>query len=129
MPDAEGFVGDEWDLLEVEPDRLVGILRNNQPRSDGTFWKTESRDGGRSWAVPLPTNVQSKRFSSPPQIVRHGQTPILIYADRRMVSVSAVRTDDPDFLHWDVDHRLPCYLYNADEIADLGCELSRFGPA
>lgn len=115
VPDADGFVGDEWDLLEIEPGRLIGILRNNQPASDGTFWKTESRDGGRSWAVPRATNVQSKRFPSPPQIVRHGQTVMLIYADRRMVSVSAVRTTDPEFLRWDVDRRLPCYRYNADE--------------
>jgi Neuraminidase (sialidase) len=114
VPDSDGFVGDEWDLLEVSANRLVGILRNNHPTSDGTFWKTESQDGGRTWSVPLPTNVRSKRFSSPPQIVRQGQTPILIHADRRMVSVSAVRTDDPRLLHWDVDQRLPCYLYNAD---------------
>ena len=32
-----------------------------------------------------------------------------------MVSVSAVRTADPDYLHWDLEHRLPCYQYNADE--------------
>ena len=115
VPDAKGFIGDEWDLLEVSPGRLIGILRNNQSGSDGTFWKTESRDGGRSWSVPRPTNVRSNRFPSPPQIVRHGHTPILIYADRRMVSVSAVRSTDPDFLRWDVDNRLPCYLYCADE--------------
>lgn len=120
VPDAEGFVGDEWDLLEVEPGRLVGILRNNRPGSDGTFWKTESRDGGRTWAVPRPTNVRSLRYPSPPQIVRHGPSVLLIHADRRMVSVSIVRTQDPDFLTWDVEHRLPAYLYNRDEtpIAD-----------
>ncbi|MGC8644058.1 MAG: sialidase family protein [Isosphaeraceae bacterium] len=115
VPDAQGFVGDEWDLLEVEPGRLIGILRNNQPGSDGCFWKTESSDGGRTWSVPRPTNVRSKRSPSPPQIVRHGQTLLLIYADRRMVSVSAVRAMGPDFLHWDLEHRLPCYLYNPDE--------------
>lgn len=115
VPDAEGFIGDEWDLLEVEPGRLVGILRNDHPKSDGTFWKTESRDGGRSWSVPQPTNVRSERYASPPQIVRQGETVVLIYADRRMVSVSAVRTSDPALLKWDVDQRLPCYLYNADE--------------
>ncbi|MHC4405112.1 MAG: hypothetical protein ACYTG0_36155 [Planctomycetota bacterium] len=41
----------------------------------------------------------------------------MVYADRRMVSVSAVRTTDPDFLKWDVEGRLPCYVYNADETA------------
>jgi hypothetical protein len=115
VPDTEEFTGDEWDVLEVEPGRLVGILRNNHPRSDGTFWKTESRDGGRSWAIPRPTNVRSLRYSSPPQIVRHGGPILLIHADRRMVSVSAVRTSDPDYLMWDLEHRLTCYLYNRDE--------------
>jgi Neuraminidase (sialidase) len=115
VPDTEGFTGDEWDALEVEPGRLVGILRNNHARSDGTFWKTESRDGGRSWAVPRPTNVRSLRYSSPPQIVRQGRSVLLIHSDRRMVSVSAVRTSDPDYLKWDLEHRLPCYLYNRDE--------------
>jgi hypothetical protein len=32
-----------------------------------------------------------------------------------MVSVSAVNTTDPEFLRWDIEHRLPCYVYNADE--------------
>ncbi|MFO0925676.1 MAG: sialidase family protein [Gemmataceae bacterium] len=120
VPDTTGFVGDEWDVLEVEPGRLVGIVRNSHARTDGHFWKTESRDGGRTWAVPQRTNVQSRRYPSPAQLTRHGRTPTLIYADRRMVSVSAVKTADRDFLRWDVEHRLPCYLYNADEspIAD-----------
>ena len=34
--------------LEVEKGRIVGIIRNNGAR-DGYFWKTESRDGGRTW--------------------------------------------------------------------------------
>ncbi len=114
VPDADGFVGDEWDVLEVAPGRLVGILRNSHAKADGTFWKTESRDGGRTWAVPERTNVRSERYPSPAQLVLQGRTPTLIYADRRMISVSAVRTSDPSFRRWDVEHRLPCYLYNAD---------------
>jgi photosystem II stability/assembly factor-like uncharacterized protein len=117
VPDAEGFVGDEWDVLEVEPDRLIGIHRNSHPKGDGTFWKTESRDGGRKWSVPKPTNIRDRRSRSPAQITMHGETPTVIYADRRMVSVSAVRTTDPDFLKWDLEGRLPCYLYKADETA------------
>lgn len=120
VPDADGFVGDEWDILEVDAGRLIGILRNSHRSSDGTFWKTESQDGGQNWRIPRPTNVRSLRHSSPAQITRHGKTPTLIYADRRMLSVSAVRPADADYLRWDVEHRLPCYLYNADEspIAD-----------
>ncbi len=115
LPDADGFVGDEWDALEVEPGRLIGIIRNSHRETDGTFWKTESHDGGQTWAVPRPTNVRSRRHPSPAQITRHGKTPILIYSDRRMVSVSAVRPSDPEFLRWDVEHRLPCYRYNPNE--------------
>jgi hypothetical protein len=114
VPDAAGFVGDEWDVLELDSGRIIGLLRNSHRKSDGYFWKTESTDGGRSWSVPKRTNVQSRRYPSPPQLVRHGKTPTLIFADRRMVSVSAVKTRDPDFLRWDVEKRLPCYLYNPD---------------
>ncbi len=115
VPDAEGFIGDEWDVLEVEGGRLIGILRNSNVKGNGIFWKTESRDAGRTWAAPRPTNVQSRRHASPAQIVRQGRTPTLIYADRRMVSVSAVPTTDPAFLRWDLDRRWPCYVYNRDE--------------
>ncbi|MCC6442219.1 MAG: exo-alpha-sialidase [Armatimonadetes bacterium] len=115
VPDTEGFIGDEWDALEVEPGRIVGIIRNSHPFSDGAFWKTESRDGGRTWAVPRPTNLRSERHTSPAQITRHGKRPVVIYSDRRMVSVSAARTSDPEYLRWDDDRKLPCYLYNPDE--------------
>lgn len=116
VPDTDGFVGDEWDVLEVSKGHLVGIIRNSHPRTDGFFWMTESRDRGKSWSTPRKTNVQSQRAPSPPQLcLQHGK-PTLIYADRRMVSVSAVRPRSPsDFIHWDLDHRLPCFAYNADE--------------
>lgn len=115
VPDSESFTGDEWDALEVEPGRIIGIHRNSQPTSDGTFWRSESGDGGKTWSIPKPTNVQSKRASSPPQITRHHGVPVLIYADRRMVSVSAVTTSDADFLRWDVEDQLLCFTYNEDE--------------
>ncbi len=117
VPDAEGFVGDEWDVLEVKKGQVVGILRNSHAKTDGGFWMTESKDGGKTWSVPKKTNVRSERHPSPPQITRHGKTPTLVYADRRMVSVSAVKPVGDDFLRWDVARRLPCYLYNADESA------------
>ena len=41
--------------------------------------------------------------------------PTIIYPDRRFVSISAVKTADPQFLKWDLDHRIPCYVYNPDE--------------
>lgn len=115
VPDTEGFVGDEWDLLEVSPGRVVGIIRNSHPKTDGFFWVTESRDGGRTWSAPKKTNAQSQRAPSPAQLCFHNRTPTLLYADRRMVSVSAAKSSDPGFVRWDVEHRLPCYFYNADE--------------
>jgi len=119
VPDADGFIGDEWDVLEVEKGRVIGILRNSHPKTDGTFWMTESKDGGKTWSVPKKTNVQSKRHPSPAQVTRHGKTPTLIYADRRMVSVSAVRQAGDDFLRWDLEKRILCYLYNTDEMPIL----------
>ena len=115
VPDAEGFTGDEWDVLETEPGRLIGLSRNSHKSSDGTFWKTESRDGGATWAVPVKTNVQSQRAKSPAQLIRFGKKPVLIHPDRRMVSISAVRPLDAGCIRWDVGNRHTCYLYNADE--------------
>ncbi len=125
VPDVPGFVGDEWSLLEAEKDRIVGILRNNGS-GDGYFWKTESRDGGRTWDRPVKTNVQSARYPSPAHLDRQGKLPLLTYADRRMVSVSMVVTRDPEFRTWDVEHRLTCYQYCPDghSIADASYPVS-----
>jgi len=114
IPDTDGFVGDEWDAIELAPKHIIGISRNNIANSDGYFWVTESKDRGKSWSTPQKTNVQSARYPSPPQFDFHGETPTLIYSDQRMVSVCAVKTSDPTFLHWDVDQRVRCYQYNAD---------------
>lgn len=113
VPDLPGFLGDEWSVLEVEQGRVVGILRNSGAR-DGYFWKTESRDGGRTWQKPVRTNVRDARSTSPAHLDWHGKTPVLTYADRRMVSVSMVTTKDPEFRTWDLEHRVPCYQYRPD---------------
>ena len=125
VPDTAGFVGDEWTVLEVEPARVVGIIRNSGAR-DGHFWKTESRDGCRTWDGPVKTNVRDARSTSPAHIARHGKAPILTYADRRMVSVSMVVTHDPDFTRWDLEARLACYQYRPDgqPIADASYPVS-----
>ena len=65
VPNATGFLGDEWDVLQLDPSRLVDIFRNSHSTSDGTFWKSESRDGGQTWSVPRATNVRSHRHNSP----------------------------------------------------------------
>jgi len=113
VPDTDGFLGDEWVVQQIGDGRVIGLFRNNLVR-DGFFWKSESRDDGRTWDVPVRTNVQSARNPSPPHLDFHGATPVLTYADRRMVSVSMVITGDPDFVRWDVGHRLPCYQYRPD---------------
>jgi hypothetical protein len=125
VPDVPGFVGDEWSVLEVEKDRIIGIIRNNGS-GDGYFWKTESRDAGRTWDRPVKTNVQSARAASPAHLDRHGKLPLLTYADRRMVSVSMVISHDPAFRTWDVEHRLSCYQYRPDgkPIADASYPVS-----
>jgi len=81
VPDPPGFLGDEWSVLEVEKNRIVGIIRNSGAH-DGYFWKTESRDGGRRWDPPVKTNVRDARSTSPAHLDWHGRTPVLTYADR-----------------------------------------------
>jgi hypothetical protein len=122
VPDAPGFIGDEWDALEVSPKRLIGLHRNSHPATNGTFWKSESRDGGRTWWKPVPTNVRDQRSTSPPNLGFHERRVILTYADRRMVSVSMVQPVDDEFVVWDIDRPLPCFQYNPDgsPIADCG---------
>jgi hypothetical protein len=92
-------------------------LRNNAPQSDGFFWVTESRDRGKTWSAPVKTNVVSERYPSPAHLSLHGTTPTLVYSDRRMVSVVAVKTTDPHFVNWDVEHRFKAYQYNPEGTA------------
>ena len=113
IPDPEGFLGDEWTALEVTPGRIIGIIRNSGSALPGAFWKTESRDGGLTWDMPLPTNVTSTRFTSPAHLASLNGTPALIYSDARMVSVSAVRPVDDHFTTWNVAKGLT-YYYNSD---------------
>ena len=74
----------------------------------------------------MKTNVRDARSTSPAHLDLHGKTPVLTYADRRMVSVSMVTTDDAEFVRWDVDGRLPCYQYRPDgqPIADASYPVS-----
>jgi len=125
VADTKGFLGDEWVVLEVEKGRIIGIIRNSGAR-DGYFWKTESRDGGRSWDLPVRTNVRDARSTSPAHVDLHGDVPVLTYADRRMVSVSMLTSGDAAFVRWDLDRRLPCYQYRPDgkPIADASYPVS-----
>jgi len=116
VPDSPVFTGDEWDVAEVEPGRLVGIMRNAHRKPFNTFqFKTESRDGGRTWDVPKQTNIHVKVSHAPGDIFLQDGKPTVIYPDRRRTSISAVRGLDSQLLNWDLEHRLDCYLYNADE--------------
>jgi hypothetical protein len=126
VPGAPGFVGDEWDLLELAPNRLVGVIRNSHPRQDGTFWQTQSTDGGQNWSVPAKINIRSQRAASPAQLAWHNKTPIVVYADRRMVSVSIARARDAAATSWDVDGQVEAFRYEPDEspISDAGYPVS-----
>lgn len=122
LADAESYVGDEWSLAEVAPGRVVGIHRNNHATRDGFLWRTESTDGGKTWSAAKRTNVQSQRHPAPAQLLMHDGKPVLAYADRRMVSLSLVSTDDPELLNWDVERRLTAvqYLPDGSPISDAG---------
>ncbi|MDA0659737.1 MAG: sialidase family protein [Planctomycetota bacterium] len=124
IPNAPGFVGDEWDLVEFPDGKLVGILRNNAPAPTpvdrGWFYKTESRDHGRTWTSPVRTNLQDSRSTSPAQLFLHHGRPVVLYSNARKVSVVMATTDDPQLVTWKVDRLLPCYFYRSDKtpIAD-----------
>lgn len=116
IPESPDFTGDEWDLVEKAPGHLLAIMRNANHSKPAALCFSESRDGGLTWSTPKSTNLTTGMFA-PGQIFLQGanKTPTVIYPDRRMVSVSAAKTDDPAYLKWNVDSRLPCYLYNADQ--------------
>lgn len=89
IENTESFVGDEWDVLEVSPRRIVGIIRNSAKTADGHFWVSESLDSGQTWSAAMQTNLVSERYPSPAQITLQNGKPTVIYPDRRMESVAA----------------------------------------
>ncbi len=125
VPNPDSLPEDEWDVCEVEKGRIVGITHFRQ-QSEACYFKTESRDGGRTWDVPVRTNVVQAdpaawpgRNGGPPQIDMHGQTPVLTYPDHRLLSVSMATTHDSEMRVWDVDRQLNCYRY-PEEVSDSG---------
>ena len=121
VPNAPGEELNEWAVLEVEPGRVIGVHRDECEATRGCYWKTESRDWGRTWTQPVQTNVRDATgYASPPQLDFHGHRVVLTYSDARMRSVSIVSTTDPDFVHWHMADRVLCYQYRTDghRIAD-----------
>ncbi|MCA9438397.1 MAG: exo-alpha-sialidase, partial [Candidatus Omnitrophica bacterium] len=114
LSNTEGFVGDEWDLIEPEPGRLIGLSRNDHEERDRFIYKFESHDYGMTWETPVKTNIQTGRHAAPIQLFYQNGVPTVIYPDQRMVSVSAIFTRDPEYLEWNLDQALPCYVYNED---------------
>jgi len=116
IPESAEFTGDEWDLVETAPGHLMAILRNANRTKAAALCFSESRDEGKTWTVPQATNLKTGIFA-PGQIFLQGKkkTLTVLYPDRRMISISAVRTSDPHHLQWDLAHQLPCYYYRADE--------------
>ncbi|MCA9423683.1 MAG: exo-alpha-sialidase [Candidatus Omnitrophica bacterium] len=114
IPNAEGFVGDEWDLIEPEPGHLIGLSRNDFEDPDRFVYLFESHDSGMTWETPKKTNIQTGRHPAPVQVFFQNGAPTVIYPDERMVSISAIHTTDPEYLDWNLDDSLPCYVYNED---------------
>lgn len=118
IANGPGFVGDEWDVVELPDGRLLGIIRNSAsspaPETRGWFYQTESRDGGRTWTPARRTNLRDTRSTSPAQIFLHQGRPVVLYSDARMVSVVMAITEDPAFLKWKVEQQLSCYVYRPD---------------
>ena len=120
VPNTRGGELNEWVAREVEPGRLIGLHRDEHEETRGFFWKTESRDWGRTWSHPVRTNVRSTLSASPPHLDLHGKSAVMTYSGERMVSVSMATTSDPDYLVWDLKGSIQCYRYRADgaRIAD-----------
>lgn len=121
IANGPGFVGDEWDLVELPDGRLAGIIRNSAPveKEDdrGWFYLVESRDRGRSWSSARRTNLRDTRSTSPAQIFLHEGRTVVLYSNARMVSVVMATTDDPTLLRWNTDHLFECYHYRSDHAA------------
>lgn len=114
IENADLFVGDEWDALEVSPGRIIGIIRNSAKGADGSFWVSESHDFGQTWSPARRTNLVSERYPSPAEITMQNGKATVIYPNRRMESVAAATTSDPTFTTWDVEKQLPCYRYGPE---------------
>ncbi|MCX7394969.1 MAG: sialidase family protein [Planctomycetales bacterium] len=120
IPNAPGFMGDEWDFLELADRSIVGILRNAAPtansESRGWFYKTASRDHGRTWTQPTRTDLRDVRSTSPAQLFLHQGKPVVLYSNARKVSVVMATTDDPELVRWNVDQQQLCYIYLSDGV-------------
>ncbi len=69
-------------LVELAPGHLLGLHRSEQvaagPR--GTFWRNESRDGGRTWSAPVETGIRS---GACPRLLRVADGRVLLTFGRR----------------------------------------------
>ncbi len=114
VPNAPGFAGNEWSVVEMPDNSLAGITRTDAPGWDWSLYLTKSADKGKSWSVPVKTNLRDTRSRSPSQIFLHDGKPWVVYDDARMVSVALATTDDPELVTWNVDDRLTAYQYLPD---------------
>ena len=125
VPNATGFNGNEWSVVELPDGTLAGLIRTDVAGSDGSQWLTKSTDKGKTWTTPAKTNLRDESglaWKSPAQIFLHEGKPWVVYPDKRYVSVVLATTDDPDLLDWNVEKRIPAYQYKADgtRIQDAG---------
>ena len=116
VPDAVGFDGIEWSVLEMPDGDLKGLIRNHLSGNDGSFYVTSSDDHGLTWSTPVKTNLRDTLSQSPAQLFLQDGKPWVVYDDARMVSVALATTDDPNLITWNVDDRLPAYQYRSDGV-------------
>tara|TARA_R110002095_G_scaffold133986_2_gene116279 strand:+ start:683 stop:1861 length:1179 start_codon:yes stop_codon:yes gene_type:complete len=117
LPNADSFVGDEWDVTEVAPGRLVGLSRNRFREKKSYLWAIESSDFGKSWGIPRRTNLHTGTTPAPAKITVFCGKPLVIYPNQRFVSVSAVTTSDPEYLKWDINAPSGGYRYYSNGAA------------
>ncbi len=112
LPNADSFVGNEWDVTEITPGRLVGLSRNCFREKKSYLWVIESFDFGKSWGIPRRTNLHTGSIPAPAKITVCCGKPLVIYPNQRFVSISAVTTLDPEFLKWDINAPSGGYKYH-----------------
>lgn len=98
MENDEFWVFSEPTVVELPDGRLVILMRRD---GSGCFWRTESRDGGKTWSETVATDIISP--SNKPKLIRMGN------------KVALAHTPSPDrrypFALWISDDNMETWRY------------------